>query len=412
MTTQPDSSVLHTKLQLPCGAVIKNRIGKSAMSEILGDRHHQPTEALARLYGRWANGGTGLLITGNVMIDKQALGEPRNVVIDEESDMRMLKKWAESGKQDDTHIWVQLNHPGRQSPSFLSPEPVAPSAVPYQSSLKYAFNTPRELADEEIEGLIQKFAVAAAIVKAAGFTGVQIHGAHGYLVSQFLSPIYNQRQDRWGGAINGRMRFVMEVYRAMREQVGSDFPIGIKINSSDFHRQGFTQEEALAVIQKLAGEGIDLVEISGGTYESPVMMGGRKKDPQQKPFFIDFARKAVETIDTPIMLTGGFRSSEVMADAIRHSGISLAGIARPLVVDPEMPAKIESGEPYVSQVKPRTTGISFIDRMAMLEITWYENQMRYMGEGQEPNPDENVYLTMFRLFSRRGAKVFRRRRAS
>jgi len=193
MKSHHDKSVLAKKLELPCGATIKNRIGKSAMSEIMGDKNHQPTSALVNLYGRWASGGIGLLITGNAMIDKQALGEPRNVVIDENSDMEMLKSWAESGKKKDTHIWVQLNHPGRQSPSFLSAKPVAPSAIPYRSTLKYAFNTPRELMDEEIRELIRKFGKSAFIVKKAGFTGVQIHGAHGYLVSQFLSPIYNQR---------------------------------------------------------------------------------------------------------------------------------------------------------------------------------------------------------------------------
>ncbi|MBA4369580.1 MAG: NADH oxidase [Desulfobacterium sp.] len=412
MKSHHDISVLEKKLELPCGATIKNRIGKSAMSEIMGDKNHQPTSALVTLYERWASGGVGLLITGNVMIDKQALGEPRNVVIDENSDMEMLKKWAESGKKQDTHIWVQLNHPGRQSPSFLSTKPVAPSAIPYKSSLKYAFNTPRELLDQEIKILIHKFARSASIVKKAGFTGVQIHGAHGYLVSQFLSPVYNQRTDKWGGNIEGRMRFVMEIFREMRKQVGPDFPIGIKINSSDFHREGFSEEDALTVMKALSNEGIDLIEISGGTYESPVMMGSGNKAEEQKPFFIDFAEKAVLSIHTPVILTGGFRSSKAMADAIQHSGVAMTGIARPLVIDPDMPARILSGEPYVSKVKPRTTGIGFIDKMAMLEITWYENQMRYMGDGQDPDPDENVYRTIFQLFAHRGAKVFKRRRAS
>jgi 2,4-dienoyl-CoA reductase-like NADH-dependent reductase (Old Yellow Enzyme family) len=411
MATHMDTSILEQKLKLPCGVEIKNRIAKSAMSEIMGDRNHQPTDALVRLYDRWASGGVGLLITGNVMIDKKALGEPRNVVIDENSDMEMLKQWAEGGKKKDTHIWVQLNHPGRQSPAFLSSEPVAPSAVPYKSSLKYAFNTPRELTEEEIKTLIQKFARSASIVKEAGFTGVQIHGAHGYLVSQFLSPVYNQRSDKWGGNIIGRMRFVLEIYRAMRNQVGPDFPIGIKINSSDFNRLGFSQEDALKVIQTLSKEGIDLIEISGGTYESPVMMGSGKKQEVSKPFFIDFAEKAVQSVDTPVVLTGGFRGSIVMRDAIQHSGVAMTGIARPLVIDPEMPTKIFSGKPYVSQIKPRTTGIKLIDKIAMLEITWYENQMRYMGNGQDPNPDENVFSTVFRLFTHRGAQVFKRRRA-
>ncbi|VFQ43327.1 NADH:flavin oxidoreductase/NADH oxidase family protein [Desulfoluna butyratoxydans] len=407
MNTKPNP--LAAPLTLPCGAVLKNRIVKSAMSEIMGDRGHGPTPELHRLYSRWARGGTGLLVTGNVMVDRRALGEPNNVVIEDDRHMEALSRWAECGKANGAHIWVQLNHPGRQSPAFLSPEPVAPSAIPYASDLKRAFNTPRSLTDAEILEIIHRFAKAAETVKRAGFTGVQIHGAHGYLVSQFLSPLYNHRTDRWGGDITGRMRFVLETYRAIRREVGPEFPVGIKINSSDFKKNGFTEEEALVVIRALDAEGIDLVEVSGGNYEAPAMMGGRKKE--GTPYFLAFADQAARTVTAPLVLTGGFRSDEMMRTALCETAVAMVGLARPLVVDPELPGKVLNGNTVTSTVRPLTTGVKLLDRITMLEITWYENQLRYLGMGQEPRPHENVYKTVWKILSGMGTMAFKRRRA-
>jgi 2,4-dienoyl-CoA reductase-like NADH-dependent reductase (Old Yellow Enzyme family) len=404
-------SILNQPLTLPCGAVIKNRIFKSAMSEIMGDEKNSPTPSLNRLYGRWAEGGTGLLVTGNVMVDKKALGEPRNVVLDREEDLPVLESWAESGRKNGTHIWVQINHPGRQSPKFLSPQPVAPSAIPYTSDLRHLFNPPRELSGEGIRDIISKFARTASLSKQAGFTGVQIHAAHGYLVSQFLSPLYNQRTDEWGGSIENRMRFLIEIIRAIRAEVGPEFPIGVKLNSADFKSKGFTEDDAIEVVKAISAEGVDLIEISGGTYESSVMMDGKKNVKSTKPFFLDFAERAVASVPTPIALTGGFRDSETMVDAVKNGKISMVGVARPLVVDPELSRKVLSGENYTSTVKPLTTGFPYIDRIAMLEITWYENQMRYMGEGKDPKPHENVYSTVFKVFRHMGGMAFKRRRA-
>jgi 2,4-dienoyl-CoA reductase-like NADH-dependent reductase (Old Yellow Enzyme family) len=411
MIENNNTSILGSELFLPNGSIIKNRTLKSAMSEIMGTEDNKPTPQLSRLYERWAEGGIGLLVTGNVMVDRTALGEPRNVVMDTEEDLALLTEWAESGKKNGTHIWVQLNHPGRQSPAFLSPKPVAPSAIPYTSELKHAFKTPRALREDEILDIIDKFAKSAAIAKKAGFTGVQIHGAHGYLVSQFLSPLYNQRMDKWGGSLKNRMRFVTEIYKAIRESVGPDFPVGIKINSSDFKPKGFTEDDALKVIQVLAEDGIDLIEISGGNYESPVMTGAGKSKKSQRPYFIDFAEKAASTVKTPIVLTGGFRTGEAMEEALQATSVSMAGIGRPLVVDPEMPNKVLSGKEFQSSVKPLTTGFKTLDRLAMLEITWYENQMRYMGLGRDPRPNENVYKTVFKILSSMGMVAFKRRRA-
>lgn len=403
--------LLGKPLALPCGAVIKNRFLKSAMSEILGTPDFAPGKELPVLYSRWAEGGTGLIVTGNVMIDHTALGEPMNVVIEDDRHLKALSEWAEAGKRNDAHIWVQLNHPGKQSPRNLSPEPVAPSSIPFESALKKFFATPKELNDAEIQQLVLKFAKSAGVVKKAGFTGVQIHGAHGYLVSQFLSPLHNQRKDRWGGSIENRMRFVLEIYRAIRNEVGPEFPIGIKLNSADFMKGGFSEEDAAAVVKALAEEGIDLVEISGGTYESPAMTGSRMTKSGDEAYFLEFARKIRSLVKVPLVVTGGFRTSEAMAAAMAGGEIDMVGLGRPLVVDPGLPGKILSGQPYRSTVKNLTTGVKAIDKMAMLEITWYENQIRRMGKGRNPNPHENVWISMGKIIARSGIDQFRRRRA-
>ncbi|MBU1168028.1 MAG: NADH:flavin oxidoreductase/NADH oxidase family protein [Proteobacteria bacterium] len=403
--------ILNTPLSLPCGAVIKNRFMKSAMSEILGTPAYGPSKELATLYGTWAQGGTGLLITGNVMIDPTALGEPKNVVIEDERHLGALSRWATAGTKNGAHIWVQLNHPGKQSPRNLSRQPVAPSAIGFESALKNFFATPKALEENEIQELIQKFARSAGIVKKAGFTGVQIHAAHGYLVSQFLSPLHNRRADAWGGSIENRMRFVMEIYRAIRQEVGPDFPVGIKLNSADFLRGGFTEEDAAEVVAALAHEGIDLVEMSGGTYEAPAMTGSRRSQSGEEAYFMGFARKIRKNVQVPLVVTGGFRTSEAMASALAGGEIDMVGLARPLVVDPDLPSKILSGQEYRSSVKPLTTGIKLIDRLAMLEITWYENQIGRIGRGNKTRPNENVWVSLIKMATRGGMEQFRRRRA-
>lgn len=192
-------AVLAQPLTLPNGVVLKNRLLKSAMSEALGLRGGAPSPELTRLYQAWAEGGIGLCITGNVMVDRAALGEPGNVVIEDDRDLAALSTWARAATGNATQCWVQLNHPGKQAPKGLNRETVAPSAVPFRADMQAFFATPRALTDAEIHALVQRYGKAAGLVKQAGFSGVQIHGAHGYLVSQFLSPHHNQRTDDWGG---------------------------------------------------------------------------------------------------------------------------------------------------------------------------------------------------------------------
>jgi len=282
------NTTLSSSLTIPNGAVIRNRFGKSAMSEALGTVDNRMTDALPRLYARWAAGGTGLLITGNVMIDRRHLGEPNNYALEDDRDMALLSAWAKAGTANGTQLWMQINHPGRQVIRFIDPDPVGPSAVPFRKDMQALFATPRALREEEIEDIIRRFANTARLAQQAGFGGAQIHGAHGYLVSQFLSPLTNLRTDKWGGSPENRMRFLVEIYKAMRASTGKSFALSIKMNSADFQRGGFTEEESIQVARTLAGLGMDLIEISGGTYEQPEMSGGnvRTSTREREAYFL------------------------------------------------------------------------------------------------------------------------------
>jgi 2,4-dienoyl-CoA reductase-like NADH-dependent reductase (Old Yellow Enzyme family) len=374
-------------LTLPCGVIIKNRIGKSAMSENMGSKGFLSNHSFQTVYERWAYGGTGLLITGNVMVDQRALGEARNVVIEKGINDLSLKEWANAGKKNNTQIWVQLNHPGKQSPKFLSSVPVAPSAIPLKKPLNRVFNTPRALSDAEIKEIIERFAYAAKVCKESGFSGVQIHGAHGYLVSQFLSPTHNQRTDQWGGSIENRMRFVSEIYQAIRSEVGPEFPVSIKLNSADFQKGGFTKEDSMAVVKHLSELGMDLIEISGGTYETPVMTGTNVKESTKarEAYFLDYCVEVRKIVKSPLMLTGGFRSSQGMNDALATGACDMIGIARSLAINPDFSNELLSGKDVKSMVKPLSTGFPFLDRTFPLEIVWYTDQIHLMGKGQDPN---------------------------
>lgn len=397
-------------LTLPCGVVVKNRLGKSAMSEALGTRDNRVTGKLATLYRRWAEGGSGLLVTGNVMIDRRALGEPNNVVLEDRRDMAALKAWAQAGTADGTQLWMQLNHPGKQSPSMLSRQPVAPSAIGFSNpALRRFFATPRALTGAEIQNLVTRFATSAALAREAGFTGVQVHGAHGYLVNQFLSPLHNQREDEWGGSLENRMRFVCEVYRAIRASVGDDFPVSIKLNSADFQRGGFTEEESMQVVQRLGELGMDLIEISGGTYEKPRMAGqdAPQSTREREAYFLDYAEQVRQRISTPLMVTGGFRTTAGMQAALASGATDMLGLARPLALAPAMPREVLAGRAVTSEVKPIRTGIKPVDDMAMMEVSWYTLQLDRLGRGKAPLPDASGLGSLFKVL---GVVTWRRLR--
>lgn len=273
------------------------------------------------------------------------------------------------------------------------------------------------MTEEEIAEVIHRFAQSALLVKKAGFAGVQIHGAHGYLVSQFLSPKHNQRQDRYGGSAENRRRFVLDVYQAIRNAVGPEFPVGIKLNSADFQKGGFAESESLEVIKALADAGIDLFEISGGTYETPVMSVGTGKEGSVKEstrrreaYFLEFAEKVRAVVATPLMVTGGFRSRAGMEEALNQGALDLIGLARPLAVDPDYSRIIREGRQPAHLPPARVrTGIAMIDRLALMEVAWYTRQLHRLAHGKRARP-EHPLLAFVAIAVSSGWKTWNTRR--
>ena len=383
-TTQ--DNLLAQPLTLPNGSVLRNRIAKSAMSEALASYDNHVTPLLPALYRRWAQSGIGLLITGNVMIDRRALGEPGNVVLEDDADLPLLRQWAEAATAQGVQIWVQLNHPGKQSPKGLNDYNLSPSAIPFRKDMAAFFDTPRETTPEQIKDIIARFGRSAALAKQAGFSGVQIHGAHGYLVSQFLSPHHNQRGDQWGGSAENRRRFVLAVYAEIRRQVGPEFPVGIKLNSADFQKGGFSEEESLEVIRALAAAGIDLVEISGGTYESPAMTGVTRQKAStaaREAYFLEFARDLAATARMPLMVTGGIRRRAVVQQAL-DGGVAMAGIASALALAPDLPRRWQAGEDAAPALPPIRWKHKLLAARAYMASIKY--QMRELSRGRATRP--------------------------
>ncbi len=368
------------------GKTAKNRFFKSAMEEQLA-KHNQPTNELVRLYDTWAKGGIGISVTGNVMVAENGKGSINDVVITDERSMDTLKAWAKAGTQNDTLLIMQINHAGKQSPKVINPVPVAPSAVALKGMDGF-INPPRALADNEIETIIQEFIQTAKIAEQAGFSGVQIHGAHGYLVSQFLSPHHNQRTDKWGGSLENRMRFLVEIYQGIRAVVRPEFLVGLKLNSADFQKGGFDENDSIQVVQKMSEFGIDFIEISGGNYESPEMLTAKASTQKREAFFIDYAEKARKVSQVPLIITGGFRSEQAMNDALNSGHLDFIGIARPLAILPDLPNQIKNGTYQTITTERIKTGFVPVDKKlgAVLEMDWYMYQMALIGQGKQPNP--------------------------
>ena len=378
----------------------------------MGTRDFQPKKNIATLYKRWAEGGTGLIITGNIMVDPKGTAEPGNIVFDKNSNMEILKEWAKQGQQHGAKVMVQLNHPGKQAPKTVSKQTVAPSAVPLGNGLNKLFSTPRALTTSEVEELVQKFVTSAKVAKEAGFSGVQIHAAHGYLISQFLSPHDNRRTDKYGGSLENRMRFLKEIYLGMREELGKDFTIGIKINSTDFKEDGLTEEDSLKTIIELANLGLDFVEISGGTYERPAMMGATSKSTNQV-FFAEYSKKLKQKIEIPVVVTGGIRSINAMNTLLNDNTTDFIGIARPLTIDPNIPNKIKQGTYTIVETTRVSTGVKKLDKIfgSLLGIVYYQVLMQNIAKGKEPKATKNAWPSLIQAVYNQGLAVLFPQRA-
>ena len=393
-------SALSEPSTLRSGITLANRLAKAATSEHLADRRGAPTNQLISAYRGLALSGAGLLISGNVMVDGAALEAPRNVVIEDDRHREQLRRWAAVTEGTDAKFILQLSHPGRQTMrgSVLPgrrQDVVGPSEVPLAVGGNRLFRAPRALSDAEITAIIGGFARAARVAADAGFHGVQIHAAHGYLFNQFLSPLVNQRTDRWGGWLQNRMRLLIETVREIRARTPARFLIAVKLNSADFQRGGFDAHDSLTVARTLEKEGIDLLEISGGTYESTAMVTGmpqRESTRAREAYFLEFAERFCQELSVPVMLTGGFRTRQGMNDALESGAVDIVGLARPITYEPDLPQRLLDGTAEKSLVTPKTLGHKTVDDL--LNSAWHQQQIARMGRGRAVRPGRGPAIAL------------------
>jgi 2,4-dienoyl-CoA reductase-like NADH-dependent reductase (Old Yellow Enzyme family) len=362
------SELLFQPLRLPCGAVLKNRIAKAAMSDSLGDGRGNPTNAQIRLYERWAHGGLALSIIGEVQGDPSAAEKPGNLVLQGDCDRDGFQRLARKGTLDESHLWLQLGHAGAMAHPPIS-DPKGPSALAMPGL------TCSALSHDEVRALPSAIAGTAKLAQELGFSGVEIHAAHGFLLSQFLSPLFNKRTDAYGGSIEGRMRLILEVVDAVRQAVGERFPIGIKLNASDQLEGGLEEVDALAVVAALDRTGIDLIDISGGTYFPGAKAASDSAG--KGPYFLGFAQRARSLTNKPLMVTGGFKSLDQAAQAVADGSTDLVGLARSLVLDPTLPQHWRSGA-HANPVFPH-----FQNPPEGGITAWYTMRLTALGQDRE-----------------------------
>ncbi|KOV67564.1 NADH:flavin oxidoreductase/NADH oxidase family protein [Streptomyces sp. MMG1121] len=378
------SHALFSPLHLRSGAVLSNRIAKAAMEEGLAGTGQLPDERLHSLYRRWGAGGAGLLITGNVMVHTEALTGPGGVVLDESSPLRPFAEWARAGQAGGAAMWMQINHPGRQVEASMPGVVWGPSAVGVEVGRhSRRFGRPTAMTPEQIEATVARFRTTAVRAEQAGFDGVEIHAAHGYLLSQFLSPLVNRRTDAWGGSLEKRARMLLDVVRAVRTAVSPSFAVAVKLNSADFQRGGFDVDDARRVIAMLEPLGVDLVELSGGSYESPAM-SGRAADARtraREAYFLDMAADLVTTSPVPLMLTGGIARRDT-AERVLAGGVALIGVGTALAVTPDLPGRWRQGREADGQLRPVNWSDKILASAAGMALV--RHQLRRMARGQEP----------------------------
>ncbi|MET9059197.1 NADH:flavin oxidoreductase/NADH oxidase family protein [Streptomyces antibioticus] len=388
------TSELFSPLTLRSGQVLKNRIAKAAMEENMAGDGQLPDRDLLSLYRRWAAGGTGLLITGNVMVHAEALTGPAGVVLDAHAPLEPFAEWAKAGKSGGGAIWMQINHPGRQVASDMpgvvwGPTDIGVSLGKHSSR----FGRPTAMTAQQIADTVTRYAVTARRAEEAGFDGVEIHAAHGYLLSQFLSPLVNKRTDRWGGSLENRARMLLDIVRAVRATVSPSFAVAVKLNSADFQRGGFGADDARQVIEMLAPLGVDLVELSGGSYESPAMTGRPADDRTQarEAYFLDLAQDLVTTSPLPLMLTGGI-TRRATAERVLDSGVSVLGMGTALAVTPDLPERWRQGREADRAMRQVTWSDKAL--AAAASMAQVRHQMRRLARGGTTRPGTHPAIAL------------------
>ena len=433
--TDGSTGMLNVPLTLPCGLVLPNRLAKAAMTEGLASPDGLPNERHVQLYRTWARSGVGLQITGNVMVDGDHLERPGNVILDRKmgpAELARFRAWTDAARAEGGHLWMQISHAGRQTQKAVNPQPKSASDV--KLGLPGGqFARPTPLTGDEIRALVDRYAAAAVVARETGFTGAQIHAAHGYLISQFLSPMTNRRSDEWGGSLENRARFLRAIVAATRAKTGRDFAISVKLNSSDFQKGGFGADDARQVVAWLATDGVDLIELSGGTYEQPRMLELEGLEPveeirlrpstrQREAFFLAFASELKDVVRVPLMVTGGFRTAQGMVEAIRDDGIAMIGLGRPLCGDPLCTRALLREGTDLPRFERRLgspghffgvdSPVQLVKAIASFAVmAWYYDQIVLMADGK-PNDPDPASFRRFLALQRSQAAWIKARRAS
>lgn len=390
LTADADAGVLSTPFSLPCGVVLRNRLAKSPMSDSLGNGAGQPTAEQNELYRRWAAGGAALSLIGEVQIDSRYPEKPGNLVLGPEADPERFGRLAAAGSVDGAHIWPQLGHAGALTYAPIH-RPVGPSALTLDGL------SCDELTATDIERLPRAYAAAAARAVDFGFRGVQIHAGHGFLLSQFLCPLFNVRNDAFGGSIENRSRLLLQIVDQVREAVGPSIAIAVRINSSDQIEGGLSESDSLIVIGLLGERDVDLLDISGGTYFPGAPASSDRTS--SGPYFVDFARRAREVTDVPLMVTGGFKTRAEAANAVRIGAADIVGLGRTMALDPSL-ASTWLGERGGDPVFPR------FDSPPEGGITaWFTMRLTAIGQAQDQSFNPTLHEAISEYEARDSERV-------
>jgi 2,4-dienoyl-CoA reductase-like NADH-dependent reductase (Old Yellow Enzyme family) len=386
--------VVFSPITLPSGLVLKNRLVKAAMEENLAEADLTPSQGLKNCYSAWAQGGVGLVITGNVMVDHLAMTGPGGLALEQHTDITSFAELARLSKQNECKVIMQINHPGRQVFKKMGGKVLSASNVPLNMGKhSHLFGQPKAMTHNEIDDVVERFTNTALQAQKAGFDGVQIHAAHGYLLAQFLSPLTNKRDDKYGGSLENRARLLTEITQKIKASCASNFSVSVKLNSADFQRGGFEPSDAQAVVTLLSNLNIDFVELSGGSYEAPAMQGktADERTLAREAYFLEFAKAISEQSSIPIMTTGGISRLSV-ASTVVSSGVALVGMATACAYYPSL-AKIWQTKPnFIASLPVVTLKDKTLAGLATMALV--KRQIRRMGQGKPAKINASAIFTL------------------
>ena len=387
-------SPVFTSFTLPSGLALKNRVVKAAMEENLAEANQTPSQVLKNVYREWAKGGCGLIITGNVMVDHLAMTGPGGLALEQQTDITAFAELARLTQQNDCKIVMQINHPGRQVFKNMGGKAFSASDIALDvGKHSHLFAQPKAMTQSDISDVITRFTQTALQAEKAGFNGVQIHAAHGYLLAQFLSPLTNKRDDKWGGSLENRARLLLEITKSVKAHCSESFSVSIKLNSADFQRGGFEPSDAQAVVNMLSTLKVDFVELSGGSYEAPAMQGqtGDERTLAREAYFLEFAKAISEQSTIPIMTTGGISRLDV-ANKVISSGVALVGMATALAYQPNL-VNCWQTQPTQNLLMPRVT---FKDKTlaGLATMALVKRQIRRVGQGKHVKANASAIFTL------------------